>query len=105
MSCHMSCMKSHFFSLLLRILGGGAGFFLFFGIMAGDKIVTIEDTIVAGKEMATRDVVKRLRGERGTEVNVGILRGQENKLRQFTITRDEIPINSMDVANVVVNVS
>lgn len=68
------------------------------GVLAGDKIVSIEDSIVAGKEMQTRDVVNRLRGERGTEVRIGVLRGQEKSLRQFTVVRDEIPLNSIDVA-------
>ncbi|MEM0992222.1 MAG: S41 family peptidase [Bacteroidota bacterium] len=68
------------------------------GIMAGDKIISVEDTIVAGIGKDTEEVIEYLRGEKGTKVRVGILRGQEKKLREFTITRDEIPINSVDVA-------
>ena len=71
------------------------------GIMSGDKIIQIEDTIVAGVEMAQEDIVKRLRGERGTEVNVKIARSGEDDLKEFTIVRDKIPINSVDVAYMV----
>lgn len=71
------------------------------GIMAGDKIIQIEDTLVAGVEMEQEDIVKRLRGERGTEVDVKIARAGENSLREFTIVRDKIPINSVDVAYMV----
>lgn len=68
------------------------------GIQAGDKIVEIEDSIVAGVNMETTSIMDMLRGERGTEVAVGILRGQEDKLREFTITRDKIPMHSVDIA-------
>ncbi|MEM8908004.1 MAG: S41 family peptidase [Bacteroidota bacterium] len=68
------------------------------GILAGDKIIEIEDTIVAGVDLEVRDVINRLRGKQGTEVRVGIARSDEKELREFTITRDEIPINSVDVA-------
>lgn len=68
------------------------------GLRAGDKIVTIEDTIVAGKDLATQDIFSLLRGEKGTEVRVGIKRFGQKKLLDFTITRDKIPVHSVDVA-------
>ncbi|MEM6699576.1 MAG: S41 family peptidase [Bacteroidota bacterium] len=68
------------------------------GIMAGDKIIAVEDSIVAGVGKDTEEVISQLRGEKGSEVEVSILRGNEDKLRDFTIVRDEIPINSVDVA-------
>jgi len=68
------------------------------GIRAGDKIVQIEDSLIAGKDLVIRDIVNLLRGEKGTDVEVGILRGQEKTIRKFTITRDEIPLYSVDVA-------
>lgn len=67
------------------------------GILSGDKIVEIEDSIVAGNGIMVRDVVGMLRGSAGSKVRVGIKRGAENTLRPFTITRDEIPDNSVDV--------
>jgi carboxyl-terminal processing protease len=68
------------------------------GIQAGDKIITIEDSIVAGVELRTPDIFSLLRGESGTRVNVGIRRGKQKELLDFTITRDKIPVHSVDVA-------
>lgn len=68
------------------------------GILSGDRIVQIADSTIAGVGMDSDDIIKMLRGEKGTDVKIGILRGRENKLRQFTVTRDEIPMNSVDVA-------
>lgn len=68
------------------------------GIMAGDKIISVEDSIIAGVELSERDIVSLLRGARGSEVRVGIKRGDESKTRYFTVTRDKIPMNSVDVA-------
>jgi carboxyl-terminal processing protease len=68
------------------------------GILSGDRIVQIADSTIAGVGMDSDDIIKMLRGEKGTDVQIGILRGKETKLRQFTVTRDEIPMNSVDVA-------
>jgi len=68
------------------------------GIQAGDKIVTIEDSIVAGVELGTQDIFSLLRGEKGTEVKVGIKRVGQKDLLSFNITRDKIPVHSVDVA-------
>jgi carboxyl-terminal processing protease len=66
------------------------------GIRSGDKIVTIEDSIVAGVGITNRDVIDKLRGDKGTKVNVGIFRRGEKELLKFRITRDKIPIFSVD---------
>lgn len=66
------------------------------GIMAGDRIVTIEDTTVAGTGIRNEDVIGKLRGLRGTKVRVGIARRGQRALLDFTITRDKIPIYSVD---------
>lgn len=66
------------------------------GILAGDKIITIEDSTVAGVGFTNRDVADNLRGKKGTKVNVGIKRGKRKELLEFTITRDKIPIYSVD---------
>lgn len=68
------------------------------GILSGDRIVEISDSIIAGVNMPTDEIINMLRGEKGTDVEIGILRGREQKLRHFTVTRDEIPMNSVDVA-------
>lgn len=66
------------------------------GIRSGDKIVTIEGENVAGIGIRNSDVTDKLRGEKGTKVNVGIKRRGEKKLIDYTITRDKIPIFSVD---------
>lgn len=68
------------------------------GIMAGDKIVKIDTLNVAGIGIKTKDVVSKLRGSKGTKVTVKILRKGEKKLLDFTITRDKIPIFSLDAS-------
>ena len=68
------------------------------GLQPGDKIITIEDSIVAGQQLATADIFSLLRGEKGTKVRIGIQRAGETDLMDFTITRDEIPVHSVDVA-------
>lgn len=68
------------------------------GIRAGDKIIAIEDSIVAGKNMETQDIYKLLRGKKGTKVRVDVMRNTQKALLNFTITRDKIPVHSVDVA-------
>lgn len=68
------------------------------GIMSGDKIVKINDSTVTGKKISNQFVLDRLRGKRGTRVNVSIFRKGKKDLIDYTITRDKIPINSVDAA-------
>lgn len=68
------------------------------GILAGDKIVKIEGKEVAGIGITNEDVIKQLRGKKGTIVNISIFRRGVKKLLDFTIVRDKIPIYSLDVA-------
>lgn len=71
------------------------------GLMAGDKIVTISDTNVAGVGFKNSDVRKNLLGDKGTKVDVQIKRKNINDLLDFTITRDVIPVHSVDAAYMV----
>lgn len=64
------------------------------GIMAGDRIVSANDTILSGVGMSRKDIMKHLRGPKGTEVTLGIRRGGEDI--SFKVIRDEIPIYSVD---------
>lgn len=66
------------------------------GIQAGDKIIKVNDTIVAGIGIKNNDVLKKLRGDKGTKVKVAIQRGLNNELIEYIITRDKIPIYSVD---------
>ena len=68
------------------------------GIMAGDRIIFIEDTLVAGVEVTNRDAMRKLKGDKGTKVRVKILRRGVDGLIDFTITRDVIPTYSLDIA-------
>lgn len=66
------------------------------GVLAGDKIVEIEDTLIVGDNVTNRDVIDRLRGEKGSKVTIGVLRDNESEVRDFIITRDKIPMHSVD---------
>ncbi len=71
------------------------------GIMAGDRIVTINDSVFAGKKKTNEDIIKNLKGEKGSKVKVGIKRKGFKDLLFFNITRDEIPLYSVDVSYMV----
>ena len=66
------------------------------GLLAGDKIVFIEEENVAGIGLKNSQVRKRLLGDKGTKVKVGIKRKGRDALVDFIITRDVIPVNSVD---------
>ncbi len=68
------------------------------GIMAGDKIVTIDGELVAGNGVTNSDVTSKLRGDKGTKVAVGIKRKGNKKSLDFEIIRDKIPIYSLDAS-------
>jgi carboxyl-terminal processing protease len=68
------------------------------GIMSGDKIIKIEGEAVTGKKITNQFVLDHLRGKRGTKVTVSIFRKGKKDLIDFTITRDKIPITSIDAA-------
>ena len=71
------------------------------GILAGDRIIEVNDTVIAGVKMSTDDVMRRLRGKRGTKVNVKVMRRGVKELLPFTITRDKIPVYSLDASYMV----
>ena len=71
------------------------------GLQAGDKILYVNDSLVAGKGISDEDVMGMLKGPKGTPVKVKILRNGFNDLLIFNIVRDKIPIYSMDVAYMV----
>ena len=68
------------------------------GIMAGDRIVYVGDSLIAGVGIINNKVMKLLKGPRGTKVNVKMFRRGVPELLDFTITRDVIPTYSVDVA-------
>ena len=66
------------------------------GIIAGDRIITVNDTTIAGVKMSKEEIMKRLRGPKGTKVKIGIMRTGIKDLLSFTVIRDKIPMKSID---------
>ena len=66
------------------------------GVLAGDKIIAVDDTVIAGVKMTTPDIMKRLRGPKGSKVDIKVLRRGVPEPIDFRITRDKIPIYSVD---------
>ena len=71
------------------------------GILAGDRIIAVNDTSIAGVKMSTNDVMKRLRGPKGSKVDVTVLRRGISDLLHFIIRRDKIPVYSIDASYMV----
>ena len=68
------------------------------GIVAGDKIITVDGTSIAGVGLTNREVFNMLRGPRGSEVNVGVVRKSEEEVLSFDLTRGSIPQYSIDAS-------
>jgi carboxyl-terminal processing protease len=68
------------------------------GLVTGDRIIMVDDTLIAGVKMNNTDVMKRIRGKKGTEVRVKVKRGYSPDLLEFKIIRDKIPVYSMEAA-------
>ena len=66
------------------------------GILAGDRIVYVNDTTIAGVSMPKEEIMRRLRGPKGTKVRLGIVRRGIADTLSFVITRDKIPVKSID---------
>ena len=71
------------------------------GILAGDKIVEVNDTAFTGKGINNEKVLHTLRGEKGTEVRLGIRRSGTPEMLHFTVTRGDIPVHSVDASFIV----
>lgn len=68
------------------------------GILAGDRIIAVNDSAIAGVKLSTEDIMKRLRGPKGTKVDLTVLRREVKDLLHFTVKRDKIPLYSLDAA-------
>jgi len=66
------------------------------GILAGDKLVLVDDSCFTGKKMNNEKVMRTLRGEKGTQVKLGVLRAGTPEVLSFNVTRGDIPVNSVD---------
>ena len=71
------------------------------GLRDGDRIVTVNDTLFVGKSINNEKVMKRLRGPKGSVVQLGIVRQNAPKMLRFKITRGDIPVHSIDVSYMV----
>lgn len=68
------------------------------GILAGDRIVSVNDSTIAGVKMPRIDIMKMLRGKKGTKVKLGVVRRGVNNILTFVVTRDKIPVHTLNAA-------
>ena len=71
------------------------------GILAGDRIVSVADTAIAGVKMSREEIMHRLRGKKGTIAHLGVVRRGIRDTLYFDVKRDRIPVNSVDAAYMV----
>ena len=82
--------------MIIAVISGGPSEKV--GVLAGDRIVKVNDTSFVGKTVTNEKVMKKLRGKEGTKVKLGIRRHGTKELLSYTITRGEIPVNSVDIS-------
>jgi carboxyl-terminal processing protease len=68
------------------------------GIIAGDRIVEVDDSLFVGKQVTNSETLKRLKGPKGTEVKLGVYRPGQNELLHFVVVRGDIPTKSVEAA-------
>lgn len=73
------------------------------GLLAGDKIVTVNDTVIAGVKMERSDIMSRLRGTKGSTVKIGVRRKGIDRLLEFNIVRDDISTKTVNAAYMIDN--
>ena len=66
------------------------------GILAGDRIVTVNDSAIAGVKMSKEEIMRRLRGPKGSKVRLGIVRRGIKGVLTFVVVRDKIPVKTLD---------
>lgn len=81
---------------IIQVISGGPSEKV--GLIAGDRIIMVDDSLIAGIKMNNTDVMKMIRGKKGTEVRVKVKRGSIPDLLEFKIIRDKIPVYSLDAA-------
>ena len=80
--------------IVVRAIGGGPSEKL--GIQSGDRIIQVNDENITGSKISNQKVVKLLKGPKGTEVSIKVRRNGHDELIDFKITRDKIPLHSVD---------
>jgi len=81
---------------IVRVIPGGPSEIA--GILAGDRIVMVNDSLIAGVKMTDKEIISRLKGPKGTPVRVGIKRRGKNELLNMELLRGSIPVPSVDIA-------
>ncbi|MBO5132546.1 MAG: S41 family peptidase [Paludibacteraceae bacterium] len=82
--------------MIVAVISGGPSERL--GILPGDRIVTVDDSLFVGPAITNDKVMKRLRGPKGTKVKVGVKRSSSEELLSFEIVRGDIPLHSIDAS-------
>lgn len=82
--------------MIVSVISGGPSEKV--GLQAGDRIVMVNDTAFVGKKINNEKVMKKLRGPKNTKVKLGVKRYGTKEILKYTVTRGEIPVNSVDVA-------
>ena len=67
------------------------------GIMAGDRIVRVNDSVFVGKKVTNEKVISTLRGDKGTKIKLGIVRRGSKEITNYVVTRGEVPVSSIDI--------
>lgn len=84
---------------VVAVISGGPSEHI--GVLAGDKIVEVNDSALVGSTITNEKVIHQLRGPKGTEVTIGVLRSGTDEMLHYTITRGDIPVHSVDAAFIV----
>lgn len=84
---------------VLEVISGGPSEKV--GLMAGDRVISINDTVVAGQNWTNERVIKTLRGEKGSKVKLGVMRDNSPKLLSYEVTRGDIPVSSIDASYII----
>ena len=79
---------------IIAVISGGPSESI--GLLAGDKLVEVNDSVFVGKHINNEKVMHTLRGEKGTKVTIGVLRSGVKEILHYTITRGDIPVHSVD---------
>ena len=82
--------------IVVQVISGGPSELV--GIKAGDRIIAVNDSLIIGKKLSNIDVVRLLKGPKGTKVSVQIIRKNNAVPMDFVITRDQIPLYSVDAS-------
>jgi len=86
-------------AIIISVITGGPSNKV--GVLAGDRIIMVDDSLIAGQNIPSNDVVGMLKGKKGTKVKVGLERKNVPDLIDVEIIRDEIPLYSVDVSYMV----